>query len=110
MMACFFPSLASALSIAFNGCGPVSGETGTNAAIQWNINWKDGSTIRFIEVYIQSQSKKQLQIVYWVNLMPHFAEKTHQDRFKLNFAKNKFTLKITKTEYEDSGNYFLVVQ
>ena len=42
--------------------------------------------------------------------MPHFAGKTHQDRFKLNLAKIKFTLKITKTEYEDSGNYSLVVQ
>ena len=65
---------------------------------------------RWIYHQIQSQSNKQLQLVYWATSMPHFAGKTHQDRFKLNFAKNKFTLKITKTEYEDSGNYSLVVQ
>ena len=88
-------------------------ETGKNITMQWRINKTVRSNIKFIWAYAQSQSFKKTQIVSWGNNRPNVHEdgrKIYGDRLETDFADNKFTIKISNTKYNDSGNYSVEVQ
>ena len=88
-------------------------ETGKNITMQWRINKTVGSNINYIRAYAQLQSLKKTQIVYWVDGEPYLSkngEKIYGDRLETDFADNKFTIKISNTKYNDSGNYSVEVQ
>ena len=81
--------------------------------MQWNINRTDGSSIRFIWAYVQFQSMKEIQIVYWAESKPHVLDTgkiAFEDRLTTTFDDNKFILKISNAKYNDSGKYSIEVQ
>ena len=81
--------------------------------MQWRINKTIGSNINYIWAYAQSQSFKKTQIVGWANGEPDLSkdgEKIYGVRLETDFADNKFTIKISNTKYNDSGNYSVEVQ
>lgn len=108
-----FHFLASGLSVTLNVDNPVVVETGKNITMQWRINKTVGSNINYIRAYAQLQSLKKTQIVYWVDGEPYLSkngEKIYGFRLETDFANDKFTIKISNTKYNDSGNYFVEVQ
>ena len=87
-------------------------ETGKNITIQWRINKTNGSNIEYIRANAQSQSFKKTRIVTWGEERPDVSEsvkKIYGVRLETYFADNKFTIKISNTKYNDSGNYSVVV-
>ena len=81
--------------------------------MQWRINKTIGSNINYIWAFAQSQSFKKTQIVTWGGNRPVVFEdgrKIYGDRLETDFADNKFTIKISNTKYNDSGNYSVEVQ
>ena len=88
-------------------------ETGKNITMQWRINKTVGSKIDYIRAFAESQSFKKTEIVNWAGNRPHVYEdgrKIYGDRLETDFADNKFTIKISNTKYNDSGNYSVEVQ
>ena len=80
--------------------------------MQWTINLKSASSIGFIGVYVQLQSKKETQIVSLGNgepLVTMVGEEIYGNRLKTDLSDSKFALKITNAQYNDSGNYSMSV-
>lgn len=81
--------------------------------MQWRINKTVGSNINYIWAYAQSQSFKETEIVSWGEGKPYVSksgEKVYGFRLEIDFADDKFTIKIINTKYNDSGNYSVEVQ
>ena len=88
-------------------------ETGKNTAMQWKINKTAGYEFDYINAFVQSQSIKKTQIIFWAEERPNVyghAQKIYGDRLGAYFVDNKFTLKITNVNFNDSGNYSVQVQ
>ena len=80
--------------------------------MQWSINLTERSTIASIKAYAQLQLKNRIQIVNWGGGKPLVftdGEKTYGDRLITDLTNNKFTVKVTNAQYNDSGNYSMSV-
>ena len=81
--------------------------------MQWHINRTNGYSIRFIWAYVQFQSMKEMQIVYWANSKPHVLDNgkiAFEDRLTTFFNDDKFSLNISNAKYKDSGKYSVEVE
>lgn len=75
--------------------------------MQWIITLENGSSIWQIDAYVQSQSNTKVHVLFWklnINVLDR-GKKKFGNRLTANMTGEKFTLKVTNAEYEDSGKY-----
>lgn len=82
--------------------------------MKWSINLTDKSIITLIQASVQLQSSKKAELVLentstGKQVVTEYGKKIYGNRLLADLIDNKFTLKITNAQYNDSGSYSINV-